>query len=163
MERYLCSLCVRDFKRKNKQQKRQDPKYHTMRSYLQHPSYTSARDEWVKLHAAATLPKGKSPQYLQINSLQVKTCTACPKKNFGVLVDHIYSMLNHTVGTFRKFGAKSVQVLVTEILEKWKHHTVTCWTASKWESFRRGVAAGKGAVYGVVGGIKVCGDCFEEF
>lgn len=49
----------------------------------------------------------------------------------SVLVIHIYSLPNHRVSTFQKFSSKSVRVLVTWILEKQHHHTMTCCTSSK--------------------------------
>jgi hypothetical protein len=60
-----------------------------------------------------------------------KDNTGCPKKNSGVLVVHKYSLLNHRAGTFRKFSAKSVQVLVTWILEGWQHRTTASWDCMK--------------------------------
>jgi hypothetical protein len=42
-------------------------------------------------------------------------------------VIHIYSLLNQRVDMFQKFIAKSVQVLVTWILERWQHCTMTSW------------------------------------
>jgi hypothetical protein len=57
--------------------------------------------------------------------------TECLEKNTGVLVIHIYALPNHRVGTFKKFSTKSVKVLVTWIIEKWQHRTMTCWSASK--------------------------------
>jgi hypothetical protein len=44
---------------------------------------------------------------------------------------HIYLLLNHRVGTFRKFSIKSVQVLVTRIPERWQHRTGTSWDCMK--------------------------------
>jgi hypothetical protein len=47
----------------------------------------------------------------------------CPRKNSGVLVIHIYSLLNYRVGTLRKFSAESVQDVMAWITEGWQHRT----------------------------------------
>jgi hypothetical protein len=60
-------------------------------------------------------------------SLHNQGSTGCPKKNCGVSVILIYSLLNHRVSTSRKFSTKSVQVLVTWIVERWKHRTAKNW------------------------------------
>jgi hypothetical protein len=68
------------------------------------------------------------PKHLAIlNKFIVYYYTGCLKKNYGVLVLHICSLLNHRVGTFRKVSTKSVQVLVTWIVERWQHRTATSW------------------------------------
>jgi hypothetical protein len=35
------------------------------------------------------------------------------EKNYGILLIYVYSLLSHRIGTFRKFIAKSVQVLLS--------------------------------------------------
>jgi hypothetical protein len=94
--------------------------------------------------------------------LHGKSNTECLGKNSGDLVIHIYGLLNHRVGTFRKFSAKTAQVLVTRILERWQHYTVSSRYGMKVGVIQSWHLTGKGAVHVVVCIIKVCDDCSEK-
>jgi hypothetical protein len=60
---------------------------------------------------------------LSLSVLLIAQCTGCPKNNCGILVILIYSLLNHRACMFKKFSAKSVQVLLTWVGTAWKRES----------------------------------------